>query len=55
MAWKGSTTALAGTATEVSARNLQTLQKQRKAETASAKRINDQSLNSNFIWDVFCW
>jgi len=53
MALKGSTAASVGTATEVSARNLQTLQKQRKAETASAKIINDQSLNSNFIWDVF--
>jgi len=40
MAWKGSTAASTGTATEVSARNLQTLQTQRNEDTASAERIN---------------
>ncbi len=42
MAWKGSTTASAGTATEVSARNLQSPQKQRDAETAGAERTQDE-------------
>jgi hypothetical protein len=49
MAWKGSTTASAGTATEVSARNLQSPQNKEMQKTTGVKRRNDHSLTSNFI------
>ncbi len=55
MASKGCTAASASTAIGLLAQNLQIPPTQRNADTASAEIINDHSLNSNFIWDVFCW